>query len=77
MNIILSRNGLIKELVEMASIYNKSALISEEWLHSYLILKAGKNHTKTQEHQIITTQNVIGKLLEQITARNIPCQLEE
>lgn len=50
-------------------IYNnsiKGALISEKWVHSYLIplLKPGKGDMRIKEYWIITMQNCIGKLLE-------------
>ena len=70
-----------EEWEELAGIYNKSiatAVINEEWLHSYLVPlpKPGKDHTQIQGYRVITMQNTIGKLLEKIISRKISCQLE-
>lgn len=67
---------------ERAVIYNSSIesaiIINKEQLYSYLIplLMPGKDHTQIQVYHVITIQDMIGRLLENINARKISNQLE-
>lgn len=68
-----------KEVADLPKVFSNSIKNSttEKKLHSYLVPlpKTSKDHTKLQGHYIITIQNTVGKLLENIIMRSYAAYL--
>merc|ERR1712121_339 len=71
-----------EEKRELLSIYRESfdrGMIPEDWTHSFLkpLPKPGKDHKKLNGYRILTMQNTVGKLMENIITRKLARDLEE